>query len=201
MIMPQYPSRKQLITEGKKLGVYNLNNKLCLLVGSSPSFLKDFENFKAKFPHIPFHVIAVNKALIHIEKVDHWCSRHPASITDAKWREQRLDKGWQNNFKTHTSIWRMKPESLWVKHIDHIWKVYVRRGSSALFGVGCAMGMGYNGVVLCGVELTRMYQRYKREFKMFNRTFPNYIKSQSGYLSHRNILGEPTESWLGKIIN
>lgn len=196
-----FPSRESLINEAKSFGLYNPDNRLCIIIGSSRSWAKDYSSFLKSFPGIKFDIIAINKAMIFVENIDHWCSKHPTSYHDAKWDLIRLGKGWENNFKIHSSkIPSDKSKEVnWKRFVDYIWEVYITRGSSAMFAAGVALGMGYRGIITCGVELTGIYRRYLSAFKNFNRAFPHYLKAQSGIL--KNVCGAPTNQWIKKIIS
>jgi len=201
--VPRFQKTANYTEEAKRLGIYDPNRKLCILIASSPSWLKDFDGFKAKFPDIKFDVIAINKTLMRTEKVDHWCSMHPRSHIDAgslSWKQARLDRGWDNDFKAHSprvpaGKVKMK-EKHWTKYIDYIWSSSMRLGSSSMFGMGVAIGMGYSGIVVCGVSLTGKYRRYLRIWNEFQRRYPDYARCQSGIV--KKSMGCPTEEWINK---
>ena len=195
-------NKTDLIKEGQRLGVYNPENKLALLVGSSNSWRKDIESFKRHFPGVTFDIIAINQTMERIENVTHWVTKHPGSSVNGGWDKTRLAKGWKNDFKKHSCQiplkYKTKGYDYWRENFDCFWEIYSynQAGSSGVFGLYVAMGLGYKGVVTCGIELYGEYRNYFSAFRMFNQNHRGYFKSMSGILCVPRNVGKPDVSWV-----
>ena len=192
-------SKKCAISEGKRLGIHDTSKKLCLIIGSSSNFLEDYNNFKNDNLDIHFDTITINKSILYIKKVDHWISCHPGDICKFNINQTRLDKGWNNEYKTHSLDRYVRAERM-QNFIDYSWRLSGRmNGSSSLVAVYFAMGMDYNGVITCGIELTEKYLKYRDAWILFDSIYPNFIRSQSGFLE--TWLGRPIKDWIeGKLL-
>lgn len=201
------PTKNDLIEEGKRLDIYNSENKLAVIIGTSPNMSEHIETLNNQFPDIKFDVIAVNKAMFQIEKIDHWVSMHPLIVYGCK--NLRAKAGFDMNFKTHTPLrnyatdekrWHVEHDS-WKPHIDYHWKRYFVTGGSGLCAIGCAMGMGYNGVILCGMELTEGRMCYVPEFLNFSNRFRDYARTMGGFRKIERHFNKPDKQWIEGILN
>ena len=198
--------QRRLIEDGIRLGVHNPDRKLCLVIGCSPNAQNQFDDFKKEYPDIPFDVISINRSIEWIEHIDHWCTMHPYTVFGHKHlREVAL---LNMDFKTHTPLrnnlfdekrWGFKHD-VYISYIDYLWKKFIITGSSSLFGVGCAMGMGYKGVILCGVELSEARTHFAGGFMSFGIKYPDYAKTMGCLRKVQKRLGKPTKQWIDNLL-
>lgn len=130
----------------------------------------------------------------------HWCTLHTEKMP--QWIEERRAKNlpdaknfWTSNIKTvpseHENLYRRVPS----------WN-----GSSGLLAIQVGLELGYDRIVLCGVPLDRKAEhydvrgdwpdapRYRSAWTKNIRHLRGKVKSFSGWT--RDLLGEPTVSWL-----
>ena len=200
-------SQKAVESEAVRLGIPKPGNKLCLVIGSAPSALLHYEEFQSKFSDVPYDVMSINKSIFLIERADHFATRHPCILPGCK--AERRRRGWHLNFKTHCADQnylvdeqRFKlPKNYGKKDFDYVWKVYYSSGSSSLLGIGCCIGIGYSGVVLCGVELTAHCIIYQPYFINFANGHQDYARSMGQH--YRRIdraFAKPDANWIGETL-
>ena len=154
-------------------------------------------------------VIAINNMILHWKKrVHHGVSLHAEE--PPLWRKLRQQYGCDNSHVTcHAYRASQDPQ---VMNCDYTWPMVgcCLAGTSSLFAVAVGLGLGYGRIVLAGVPLdagghfydppgtvTKLFAGSpRREWETANKIwFQDRVRSLSGWT--RELLGEPTEEWLG----
>jgi hypothetical protein len=169
-----------------------------LIIGSARTLADDERRARELFA--PDLLIGCNHAARdHDGPVDHWATMHPDLYPI--WLSLRRQAGRPEPGQLWHARHRIAPAGLRTRPIES-WG-----GSSGMLCVAVAFELGVERIVLAGVPLDKMARHYdddrpwqearayRQMWEMRVPMLTGRVKSMSGWT--RDLLGEPTEDWLG----
>lgn len=180
--------------------------KTVLITGDGASLKEDVAKFEAW--NIPHDLFCCNRSLLFFQKpVNHWAA---VDSEECMWLSQYYSPD-NGHFLRH-SIGTCKGfDAYWTaeaKQTEYGRRLWI--GNTGYFAILCAIGMGYEKIVIAGMPLDRNRHWYDAEdttgpawladvytiwmdFKMKHKPAEK-VRSLSGYSAF--ILGEATENWV-----
>lgn len=158
-----------------------------LVVGGAHSAWRDIYRVESVVGPWDGIVVAVNDMGAHLPRLDAWATLHPEKIR--RWQQVRRGNGYPD-----VPIWSNATTTDYT--LNH-WS----NGSSGLLGVGVALALGAETVVLCGVRMDQQrnhfreergwqqHDRYRRGWLNRADTLRGRVYSVSGWT--RELLGPP----------
>lgn len=178
-----------------------ITNKILLVVGSAPCVGSDIYS-ALSLPTAPCVPVSASMdfILIGLDSVDkclwpakYFATYHPAEIQQSK--ERRAKAGGNTDWVV---ISHQQKDGL----VDIIIPlVGTPSGSSALLGIHAGIAEGYKKIVVCGCPLTgkndkgSSYEVFRAGWTAKLAEIKDKVRSMSGWT--RELLGAPTEEWLG----
>lgn len=188
--------------------VVNNFSGILVLLGGARCVWEDVKRLEDILPRNNCQHMAVNDigAYWHHE-LTHWVTLHGAYMSG--WRNFRMGHGYGEGAHVFTHSFSV-PSGTRHKDIDHWWDIDFGGGTSSMFGVVIAFGLGYSKVILCGIPMDKSGHFFDAPWyitpeleghsektvwrEAIRDRFINKVKSISG--NTRAWLGEPTEEWI-----
>lgn len=151
---------------GQEPKLYKQAKGVCLLLGSSPSVFEDVREAKMLLRcfKVPYEVMAVNLSFLAIGgRLNHLVTLHQEKLGAFHELAKTLPESRGGHIHTHS--WMECPD------VECAWPIVDRNGTSSLFAVKIAYLMGYDPIILCGVELDSPYRFYDNPYEKSENNF------------------------------
>jgi hypothetical protein len=190
-----------------------------LILGGAKCFDSDLARLEAMIGRPwPGLVFGVNdQGYTWPRRLDHWCTLHAEKFKHTKYRwcqkrEEMLARLGRPLSWNRPEIWSCTYREVVDHHFAERWRNGTSGGSSGLYAVACALHVGCDRIVLCGVPMDEQPNRYREEERWHGRNrymrawskkalpeIRGVVKSMSGWT--KELLGAPTLGWLAGCVD
>lgn len=153
-------------------------------MGTAPTLEDDLAKIKNHSLY-DFCAVGVDCATRYMGRIQHAVSYHPNEFKIFK--AERSKAGGNVDYQEHSHC---MPE------LGHrMWPYFTPSASSAMLGVEVGIGLGYDKIIVAGVDLnTQPYARFRKGWLVRYNTIKDKVRAMSGF--PLSLLGPVTDEWL-----